>query len=447
MAKRTKRQQAILRKRIFVASISVVLIAAIALFAFVGYSILGGDKTTNSTTSNNGGSNGNTAQKPEPIPDKYATVVSIGDIMCHSTQFEGAKTANGYDFSAFFKELSPYFKKADLAVGNLELTFGGKESGSWRGFPTFNTPDELANAIADSGIGLLMTANNHTYDTSFFGMKRTLDVVRNLGIETNGSRKDETEPKYIVKDLNGIKVGIVSYTYETTSASQSDKYLNGLRLSKEAAPLVNSFCYGKIDLFYKEAQEIINAMKADGAEYITFYMHWGDEYKRTQNTWQKTLAQKLSNMGVNMIIGSHPHVVEPIEYIYSEDGQTETVCVYSVGNAVSNQRRSLMQTNAPKGHTEDGLMVSYTLKKTADGTVTLVDFEAIPTWVDRYLVNGKYQYTIYPMENLADAKAKYTNIASKLEESYNRTKEIMGKGLTEAQQKIGCDITFKAETN
>ncbi len=436
MAKRTKRQQAILKRRIFIACISVVLVTAIVLLSFVIGSALKGDNGGNSSSGNN------STQKPEPIPDKYATIVSVGDIMCHSTQYNGAKTADGYDFSHFFKELSPYFKSADLAVGNLELTFGGTESGAWRGFPTFNTPDQLANAIADSGINLLMTANNHTYDTGFFGMKRTLDVVRNLGIETNGSRKDETEPKYIVKDLNGIKVGMVSYTYETTSATQTNKYLNGLRLSDEAGPLVNSFCYGKIDQFYTEAQEIITAMKNDGAEYITFYMHWGNEYQRTQNTWHKTLAQKLSNMGVNMIIGGHPHVVQPIEYIYSEDGQTETVCVYSLGNAVSNQRRSLMQTNAPKGHTEDGLMVSYTLKKTGDGTVTLVDFEAIPTWVDRYLVGGKHKYTIYPMENLEEAKVKYPNIASKLNESYLRTKEIMGKGLTEAQEKIGCEVTF-----
>ncbi|MBQ3547567.1 MAG: CapA family protein [Clostridia bacterium] len=436
MAKRTKRQQAILKRRIFLSLCSCVLIAAIALLSFVIGSALKGDNGGN----NSGGTN--STPKPEPIPDKFATVISIGDIMCHSTQYNGAKTADGYDFSHFFKELSPYFKSADLAVGNLELTFGGTESGAWRGFPTFNTPDQLANAIADSGIGLLMTANNHTYDTGLFGMKRTLDVVRNLGIETNGSRKDETEAKYIVKDLNGIKVGMVSYTYETTSATQTNKYLNGLRLSAEAGPLVNSFCYAKIDAFYQEAQEVIAKMKQDGADYITFYMHWGNEYQRTQNTWQKTIAQKLSNMGVNMIIGGHPHVVQPIEYIYSEDGQTETVCVYSLGNAVSNQRRSLMTNNAPKGHTEDGLMVSYTLKKTADGTVTLVDFEAIPTWVDRYLVGGKYKYTIYPMEDLEQAKTKYPNIASKLQESYLRTKEIMGKGLTEAQQKIGCEVTF-----
>ena len=436
MAKRTKRQQAILKRRIFLSFCSLVLIAAIALLSFVIGSAITGDNK-----GNNSGNNSSTP-KPEPIPDKFATVVSIGDIMCHKPQYLGAQTADGYDFSHFFKEISPYFQEADLAVGNLELTFGGTESGAWRGFPTFNTPDQLATTIRDSGIDILMTANNHTYDTHFFGMKRTLDVVRNLGLKTNGSRKDETEPKYIVEDINGIKIGMISYTYETTSATQTNKYLNGLRLSAEAGPLVNSFCYGKIDQFYAEAQEIITKMKQDGAEYITFYMHWGDEYKRTQNTWQKTIAQKLSNMGVNMIIGGHPHVVQPIEYIYSEDGQTETVCVYSLGNAISNQRRTEIKISAPNGHTEDGLMVSYTLKKTADGTVTLVDFEAIPTWVDKYLVNGKYKYTIYPMENLEEAKTKYPNIASRLNESYLRTKEIMGNGLTNVQQKIGCEVTF-----
>lgn len=439
MAKRTKRQKAILKRRIFLSVCSIVLIAAIGLLTFIVGSVIVSDGNKGNDASNNS----STESKPEPvIPESYATVVSIGDIMCHSTQFNGAKTADGYDFSHFFKEVSPYFKSADLAVGNLELTFGGTESGAWRGFPTFNTPDQLANAIADSGISLLCTANNHSYDTGFFGMNRTLDVVRNLGIETNGTRKTLDEPKYIVKEINNIKIGIVNFTYETTTATQTRKYLNGLLLSEEAAPLVNSFCYGKIDTFYTEAQEIINSMKADGAEYITFYMHWGDEYKRTQSTWQKTIAQQLSNMGVNMIIGSHPHVVEPIELIHSEDGQTETVCVYSVANAVSNQRRGLMQTNAPNGHTEDGLMVSYKLKKNSKGVVSLVDFEAIPTWVDRYLENGKYKYTIYPMENLEAAKTKYSHIANMLEQSYDRTKAIISTGLADCQTAVGCDVTF-----
>ena len=102
--------------------------------------------------------------------------------MAHQTQIDGAKTSDGYDFSAFFKEVSPYFKDADLTVGNLELTFGGTESGKYRGYPSFNTPDQLADVIKSSGIGMLMTSNNHSYDTSLFGLKRTAQILKERGI-------------------------------------------------------------------------------------------------------------------------------------------------------------------------------------------------------------------------------------------------------------------------
>ncbi len=182
-------------------------------------------------------------------------------------------------------------------------------------------------------------------------------------------------------------------------------------------------------------------MKTQGTEYITFYMHWGEEYQLTANTWQKSIAQRLSNMGVNMIIGGHPHVVQPLDYIISEDGETETVCIYSLGNAVSNQRRELI-SRSTKGHTEDGVMFSYKLKKSSNGEVTLTDVDLIPTWVYKYQ-SGGYKYTIYPIENLETAKSKYPNIASKLTESYERTKAIVKDGLTKCQQSVGCEITFK----
>ena len=183
-------------------------------------------------------------------------------------------------------------------------------------------------------------------------------------------------------------------------------------------------------------------MKKQGAEYITFYMHWGEEYQLKANTWQKSIAQNLSNMGVDMIIGGHPHVVQPMELIHSEDGENTTVCIYSLGNAISNQRRELI-SNSKNGHTEDGVMFSYTLKKSKNGEVSLVDVDLIPTWVNKTTSSGKAQYTIYPIESLEKAKQKYPNIYSKLEESYNRTKTTVSGGLTECQKAIGCDITFK----
>ena len=440
MKKRTKRQKAIIRRRIFLSACALVLSAVIALIVFVVNSIIGISEkqpqkdNISQTESNN-------SKVEEVIPDTYATVLSIGDIMCHSHQLEGARTSDGYDFSAFFKELSPYFQKYDLCVGNLELTFGGTESGSFRGYPSFNTPDQLADTIKASGINLLMTSNNHSYDTGLFGLKRTAQVLKEKQIEYTGTRELETEPKYLVKDINGIKIGIVNFTYETTGDDATRKYLNGGAISRDANGLINTFSYQRIDSFYTEAKSVIDAMKNDGAEFISFYMHWGEEYQLTANTWQKSIAQKLSNMGVNMIVGGHPHVVQPMELIHSEDSQNTTICIYSLGNAVSNQRRELMKNSSPKGHTEDGVMFSYKLKKSGDGEVSVVDVDIIPTWVYKYSQNG-YKYTVYPIEDLQTATTKYSSLASKLTESYNRTKAIVESGLTECQQAIGCEITF-----
>ena len=437
MKKRTRRQKAIIRRRIFLSACALILAAVIALIVFVVNSIINisekqPNKDNNSSTE---------SKVEEVIPESYATILSIGDIMVHKTQLDGAKTADGYDFSAFFKEVTPYFQNADLSIGNLELTFGGSESGSYRGYPTFNTPDQLADAIKNSGINMLMTSNNHSNDTSLFGLKRTVQVLKEKGIEYTGTRETESEPKYIVKEINNIKIGIANFTYETPGEDATRKYLNGGAINIDANALINTFSYQRIESFYAEAQSFIDAMKSDGAEFISFYMHWGEEYQLTANTWQKSIAQRLSNMGVDMIIGGHPHVVQPMELIHSEDGQNTTVYIYSLGNAVSNQRRELM-SSSPKGHTEDGVMFSYTLKKSSDGEVSLTEVDIIPTWVYKYSQNG-YKYTIYPIENLETETSKYPDLASKLTESYERTKATVSEGLTECQKSIGCEITFK----
>ena len=435
MKKRTRRQKAILKRNIFLSICAVILISAIALIGFVISAVA---NTDNKPLSSNSEST-QSQEKPKPEPDTFATVLSIGDIMAHQTQIDGAKTSNGYDFSSFFKEVSPYFNDADLAVGNLELTFGGTESGKYRGYPSFNTPDELADTIKNSGLGMLMTSNNHSYDTSFFGLKRTAQLLKDKGIEFTGTKAVETDPTYIIKEINGIKIGIVNFTYETPGDDATRKYLNGGAIASEANNYINTFSYQRIETFYANAQEIINGMKEKGAEFITFYMHWGEEYQLTANTWQKSIAQRLCNMGVDIIIGGHPHVVQPMELIHSEDSQHTTVCIYSLGNAVSNQRRELI-SNSRQGHTEDGVIFSYTLKKSG-GEVTLESVDIIPTWVYKYQNNG-WKYTIYPIQDLQTAKTKYPDIAGKLEESYNRTKATVQQGLNECQQHIGCEITF-----
>ena len=434
MKKRTRRQKAILRRNLFLTLCAVMLIAAIALISFVATSVFNSDKDANNSLANSNKTE-STESKQEIIPDTFATVLSIGDIMVHQTQLTGAKTSDGYDFSDFFKETDTHYKKADLTIGNLELTFGGTESGSFKGYPAFNTPDQLADAIKDSGINMLMTSNNHSNDTGFFGLKRTASVLKEKGIEFTGTKETLEDPKYLVKEINGIKIGIVNFTYETPGDDATRKYLNGGAIKQEANDYINTFSYQRIENFYTEAQEVIDNMKNDGAEFITFYMHWGEEYQLTANTWQKSIAQKLSDLGVDIIIGGHPHVVQPVELIHAEDSEHTTICIYSLGNAVSNQRRELI-SSSPKGHTEDGVMFSYTLKK-SNGTVSLQSVDIIPTWVKKYSSGNGYKYTIYPIDS-----TNYPEIDSKLKESYNRTKAIVKDGLTECQKHLGCEVTF-----
>lgn len=429
MKKRTRRQKAIIRRRIFLSLCALVLVGAIALITTIA-SLLSGD--TDVITSSDTSSYKEEIKKE---PDTFATVLSIGDIMVHQPQLDGGKTSNGYDFSAFFKKAAATYQKADLTVGNLELTFGGKEAGPYDGYPNFNTPDVLAQNIKQSGIDLLMTSNNHSYDTGFSGLKRTARILKENGLEFTGTKETLSDPEYLVKEVNGIKIGIVNFTYETKGKDPNRKYLNGGAINAEANDYINTFSYQRLEKFYTQAQSVIDGMKQNGAEFITFYMHWGEEYQLTANNWQKTIAQKLCNMGVDIIIGGHPHVVQPMELIRAEGSEHTTICIYSLGNAVSNQRRELI-SSARKGHTEDGVIFSYTLKK-SDGKVSLQSVDVIPTWVHKYSNKG-WKYTIYPIDG-----TNYSNVSSKLKESYSRTEAILKNGLTECQQHLGCEITFK----
>lgn len=383
----------------------------------------------------------------QPVKKSTATVLSTGDIMVHSTQLDGAKTSSGgYDFSAFFKECSPYFKGVDLSVANLEVTFGSEAAGAYSGYPMFNTPDSLADVIKNAGLNFLVTANNHCYDTGLNGLVRTASVLKQKGLDFVGTKETQADKAYAVKTVNNIKIGIGNFTYATAPANAlpGRKYLNGNLIKAEANNLVNTFDYQKISDFYTEAESQIKDMKAAGAEYIVFYMHWGNEYQTTPDAHQKAIAQKLSNLGVNMIIGSHPHVIQPVELIHAEDSQNTTVCLYSTGNCISNQRQELMDS-CPSGHTEDGLFFKFTLNKDQNG-VSLSGLDLIPTWVNKYRGGSGYQYTVYPLENPSDGASKYgldSTASAKAKRSYERTKAIVAEGLTRCQTEIGCEKTFQ----
>lgn len=446
-AKRTKRQQAIIKRRIFLICCTVVLVAAIAAISGIAVLISRAFKNRPNNTASDvpPSSSLSSEEDKNPVKKSSATVINTGDIMVHSTQLEGAKTTDGYDFSAFFKDITEYVSKADLAVANLEVTFGSEQSGKYSGYPAFNTPDILADNIKSAGFDVMLTANNHCYDTGLFGLKRTVSVLKERSIDFTGTRETANDPYYIVKKVNGIKIGMVCYTYENKTDVAGRKSINGALISTEANDLINTFSYDRIDSFYTAAQTAVKDMKNDGADFVVFYMHWGEEYQLKQNTWQSTIAQKLCNMGVNMIIGGHPHVIQPVALLHSEDSQNTTVCLYSMGNAVSNQRQEIMKPECTTGHTEDGMLFTYTLDKYSDGSVVLSAVDIIPTWVNKYKGGSGYQYTIVPLDSPDDGTAKWGlsgTAAEKSKKSYERTKAIVGPGLTECQQSVGCPVRF-----
>ena len=211
------------RNELLIAFYVIVIAIIIAIVALIANALRpNGNQDDQSDIPNSISSSVSSVVSEPEFQETTATVLSTGDIMVHSTQLDGAKVSDDkYDFSAFFKEAAPYFKKADLSVANLEVTFGSRQSGPYSGFPAFNTPDSLADVIKASGLNLLITSNNHSYDTGLFGLKRTAQVLKEKGIEFTGTKENADEPSYIVKEINNINIGVINYTYETTGANST----------------------------------------------------------------------------------------------------------------------------------------------------------------------------------------------------------------------------------
>jgi len=359
-----------------------------------------------------------------------ANILNTGDILIHDSLLEGASNSDGtYDFSKSFAYVNKTISKVDFAVCNLEVTFGGTTR-KYSSFPLFNTPDSLADALKNAGFDLLLTANNHSYDTGLSGLKRTPQVLADKGISSTGSRASVTNKPYVVKEINGIKIGFLNYTYETPSDAQGRKALNGNFLAPEANDLINTFNYDKLDEFYYKVKTNISAMEKDGAQAIMLYVHWGTEYQTTPNDYQKTIAKKMCDLGVDVLIGGHPHVIQPVETIKSETTGNQMVCLYSMGNALSNQRIALMGLKT--GHTEDGILFYTTFTKYSNGEVKLTKIDYIPTWVNIATVGSKKIHQIVPLDNIMNSTGGLgltAETATNAKNSYERTKKLVGSGI------------------
>ena len=336
-----------------------------------------------------------TTEPTEPPVEKIAsvTISNMGDILMHGpvrVSFITKGYQDGdkwveyeHDFSPIFQHIAHYISQSDYAVVNLETPLAGLENGRvYSGaIGSFNAPDVILDGASGAGFDMFLTSNNHTYDCGSYGMHRTMEVIRDKNLAYLGTQMNEEEPDYKIVELSGIRIGMACYTYEVPNADPNHKSLNGKWVTAADKPLVSSFDYYWLDTFYAQVEADIAAMKTAGVDQIILYTHWGDEYKLVNNATQKQIAQKLCDLGVDVIVGGHPHVVQPVELLTSTtDPEHATVCLYSMGNAISNQRRQLMRLKT--GHTEDGLIFNLTFSKYSDGTVILENADIIPTWVN-----------------------------------------------------------------
>ena len=373
--------------------------------------------------------------EPPVTKESTFTLAATGDLLMHVAVMDSAKVSGGYNFDSIFTFFQDYVGAADLAAANLETTLASNDNGyQYKGYPRFNCPDEIVDGAKAAGFDLLLTANNHAYDTSTTGLTRTVDVIREKGLLYLGTKDTADEPNYLVAEHGGIRLGLMCYTYETNS-DPDKKAPNGLTMKTADAPLMNTFDYTNLEMFYQEVRESLAQMARQGVDATVLFIHWGNEYQTKQNKSQTAIAQALCDLGVDVIIGGHPHVVQPVDLLTStKDENHKTVCLYSMGNAVSNQRRAKM--NLKTGHTEDGVLFSVTFARYTDGTVILESADLLPTWVnlDTHPETGKKAYMILPLDNaVTDWKAAFglsDNTLKNAEASYERTVKITGEGMT-----------------
>ncbi len=308
-------------------------------------------------------------------------LAAVGDIMVHSPQLAAAYDHHKgtYNFHECFTAIAPYLQKADLAVGNFETTLAGAEKG-FSGYPLFNSPAELAAALKDSGLDLLFTANNHSMDSGADGVVRTIDNLETAGLGYTGTaRSREEKENGFVFFQNGIKLIFYAYTYGT----------NGIPLPSGRDYLVSLIDEERIK------SDVHRAKNIEKADLVIVSMHWGIEYERLPAEEQRALAKRLIDYGVDLIIGTHPHVVQPAEII--KTGNSGGLVLYSLGNFISNQRWR---------YSDAGLVVYLRITKNHALNETAVQIqEAVPTWVHKYLENGRWKFKILPAEETLSAAA------------------------------------------
>ena len=350
-------------RKIIVAILVMILVFTVT---FGTYYLIKNDKKVNENNTPKQVAEGKEEIEEEKIPDDITINMTVtGDVLCHNTNFWDAYDAStdSYDFSYVFEDIEKYFSSADIVVGTIETSFAGKEAG-YSNYPTFNSPEELATDLKELGYDVMAMATNHCLDKGYKGLVSTIDELDKAGIKHIGTYKSEEDSKEIlIQDVKGIKMAFLNYTYGT----------NGIPIPAGKEYSVNLIDKDKIKADIEKAKKL-------NADVICVNMHWGEEYRQTATQEQEELADFLFQNGVDLILGSHTHVLEPMEKrtVTLADGtKKDGFVIYSLGNFMSGQNAN---------YTRQSVILDIQLtKKGKDNTISIDSVKYTPI----------YMYNIY----------------------------------------------------
>ncbi|AMW32807.1 CapA family protein [Fervidobacterium islandicum] len=318
----------------------------------------------------------------------------VGDVMFHMPTINSAYSNGRYDFKNIFSYVKKYIEKSDIAFCNLETTLGGQP---YTGYPQFSSPDEVLDALKFAGFDIINVANNHMLDRSVQGLKQTITKVSKYGLTYVGARLTPLEKLFKVVEVKGFKISFASFTYSTNGISTDEKHKYMFMYISKPAIL-----------------SVLDEMKK-ASDIVIIYFHYGNEYQTRPTKEQIELAYFALDNGADMVIASHPHVLQRIELV--KCGLKTKLIAYSLGNFLSNMTTS---------GTDEGVILDVAYHPVKG----VIDVNPILTWVHRYKIGNKIAYRILPVKDFFESPDRFLT-----ESDVRRLSQIAQKKLLQDETK------------
>lgn len=351
----------------------------------------------------------------EVIEEIEVRITFTGDIMGHQPQIDSAwdESLGRYNYDPVFEFVAPHFEDSDVVIGNLELTLAG-DAYPYSGYPMFNSPDELLEAVENAGYTMLNTTNNHSWDMGIDGLTRTREQIDATSMEAWGTYVEAPESRVVYKEFGDKTFAFL--TYAETFNGMADHVGNPEYVIQHSNFINETYML-----------EDLEEAKANEVDAIIVNMHWGEEYQHEPTERAQNWTNFLIENGADIVMGGHPHVLQPAEMV--EVGDNKAFVSYSLGNFVSNQRFESLGNvygETVARATENGVIVHLDVTIAGDD-VRLTDVEFVPTWVYAgYEKTGSYDYAILPTEDFIEDPRFAETYVDRIQSSRDHTLTILG---------------------